>query len=392
MSIQNIRKKILFFLFLTLVLPVYAQENLLIINEIYPNPDTSSSQPFEWVEVINTSPLPISASQILITDASGKKLNLTTDPIYPNQYAVATSASILNNSGDTVKIILASTSAVLAEFSYAATDKEISWARCPDKIGPITKTTNQTPGSANLCPTPTPTPTNTPSPAPTKTEEKQDKVFDQLQISEVYPAPLSGEKEWVEIYNPYDYEVLLEDYLIDDSPTGSSAISFTLNIPARSYRSIELPRSILNNSGDQARLLSPEGEEISTFSFDKTEKGRSWIKDPEGKICQSQPSRDQPNPACKNFQADPQSSPADEKNSRERPSAATASKKKKTQPPNLYTANLPVKTKAENAKILGVSTANTSDQKQEKNTSLFFFNHILLALAYPLAKLLSQRL
>ncbi len=390
MSIQSIKKKMLFYFFLIFALPVYAEKDLLIINEIYPNPDANSSQPFEWVEIINISSSIISSSQILITDASGKKLNLTTDPIYPNQYAVATSSSILNNSGDTVKIILASTSAILNEVSYSNTNKGISWARCPDKTGQIAKTNDQTPGSANLCPTSTPTPTPTLTPTPPTPRDIQEKVLDQLEISEVYPAPLSGEKEWVEIFNPYDYEVLLEDYFIDDSPEGSSAISFTITVPARSYTSIELPRSILNNSGDQARLLSPEGKEISILSFGKTQKGTSWIKDPEGRICQSQPSRDRPNPACRNPQKNSQTAPINDKNLN-KPSTSTKSKKTKPQQPNLYTAKLPLKTADENTKILGASATNTSTKKQEDNTSLLFFNNILVLLAYPLAKLLIQR-
>lgn len=96
-------------------------------------------------------------------------------------------------------------------------------------------------------------------------------------VSEFYPNPVSGESEWVEFYNANSKEVLLENWKIDDViGGGSSPITFSYLAPKESYFVIELSKSILNNSGEDAVSLLDENDfPLHVVNFKKTIQGSS---------------------------------------------------------------------------------------------------------------------
>lgn len=75
----------------------------------------------------------------------------------------------------------------------------------------------------------------------------------QLVINEVYPAPLSDEKEWVEIYNPAALDVDLSDYSLKDGSIAAKNLSGT--ILAENYFVFEVSSGWLNNSGETLSLV-----------------------------------------------------------------------------------------------------------------------------------------
>lgn len=135
----------------------------------------------------------------------------------------------------------------------------------------------------SLTPTITPSPTPSSSPTPTRVATLQPTPADTPQpisgiyISEFHPYPLSGEQEWVELYNDLDVGVSLIDWYIDDTEgTGSSPKKFSLTIPPKGYGAIDLPSAMLNNGGDTVRLLDGAGRLVDTVSYESNQRGMSW--------------------------------------------------------------------------------------------------------------------
>ena len=99
-----------------------------------------------------------------------------------------------------------------------------------------------------------------------------------LRITELLPAPLPGEAEWVEIFNPTDEPVDLSGWTIGDQARRTPLIGV---IPPRSYLLIAnldlrspTPALIvdrigngLNNDADTISLHDPDGEARSTISY-----------------------------------------------------------------------------------------------------------------------------
>lgn len=90
-------------------------------------------------------------------------------------------------------------------------------------------------------------------------------------INEFLPHPSSGNKEWVEFYNP-DHVDLFSYYLDDDtdfsSDSGNSSKKSlsSINIDNQSYPYIEFS-SFLNNSGDFVVLFSSNGEILDKYEY-----------------------------------------------------------------------------------------------------------------------------
>ncbi|MCX7880219.1 MAG: lamin tail domain-containing protein [Ignavibacteria bacterium] len=69
----------------------------------------------------------------------------------------------------------------------------------------------------------------------------------QIVINEIYPAPLTNEVEWVEIYNPTDSDYELTNFFIQNR-TNTSFFPYFLNIPSKSFAILTSDTSKLINS------------------------------------------------------------------------------------------------------------------------------------------------
>ncbi len=101
-----------------------------------------------------------------------------------------------------------------------------------------------------------------------------------IRINEVYPAPNSGQEEFIELYNFGDKAVSLMGWKIDDIPNGGSAphtIS-ALTILPNKFLVITKSQShlTLNDTGDSVSLLQPSGLELDKVIFTEATKGSSW--------------------------------------------------------------------------------------------------------------------
>ncbi|MBI4133741.1 lamin tail domain-containing protein [Candidatus Uhrbacteria bacterium] len=93
-----------------------------------------------------------------------------------------------------------------------------------------------------------------------------------VKITEVVSAPLSGEKEWVELYNASDVAVDLTGWKLTDltDPQGTPAeqdlLALSGAIEPGTYLVFEVGATKLNNSGDSVGLYSGETE-VSRVTF-----------------------------------------------------------------------------------------------------------------------------
>lgn len=105
----------------------------------------------------------------------------------------------------------------------------------------------------------------------------------QVVISEVYPAPTSEEKEWVELYNTGEETVDISGWkLFEHFSNKNELVLFdntnfeNTNIEAKSFFVIELPTNKLNNSEEKISLENSNSEEISSLHFNNSESQKSF--------------------------------------------------------------------------------------------------------------------
>lgn len=96
-----------------------------------------------------------------------------------------------------------------------------------------------------------------------------------IEISALYPAPLEGESEWVELSNTGNASLSLANYTLEDetgSPmnlSGSLAAGQSIQISELSFQ--------LNNGGDSVTLKTLEGDILDTLSYSSSENGTAII-------------------------------------------------------------------------------------------------------------------
>ncbi|GIW64234.1 MAG: hypothetical protein KatS3mg092_0167 [Patescibacteria group bacterium] len=305
---------IIFFLFFSF--PVRAK---ILINEFLIEP-----QP-QQVEIINTGSESANLKNWLIDDDGGSSATYLINEdtiIYPNSCLVFSSNFYLNTkSADTIRLF-DNQNNLIDFFSYkSSSGSGISYQRIPDgennwATGEATLGLfNQTKTPCLILPTPTITPTlfptlsltptilliitNTPTPtsSPTLSLISYDNIF----ISEAMVYPDNNEKEWIEIFNDNDFNVNLVNWYIDDQESsGSSAKSFSLEIPAKSYKAIILSTNIFNNSGDSVRLLDFNKNLKDSFEYGSSLKNKTWgrIDFESDNVCLQEPSFEQKNNPC----------------------------------------------------------------------------------------------
>ncbi len=295
----------------------------LYLNEIYPAPLKGN---YEWVEIFNDGGKEIDLTHYSLSDKTGKLLYFNGNVVHSNNYVIATSSSVLNNTGDTI-FLKDDQDNLIEVATYSATlDSTQTVAKCPDKTGNWYVLSLTTKAESNylacfvLSPTPTPTlvpspteiitptltltpiltilpsPTVVPSPIPTKKEE-----YNHIFISEVMVNPDLNQSEWLELYNNNPYIVTLTDWFIDDiADGGSSPKKFSLTISAYGYNSLDLNSAIFNNNGDDVRLLNNEEQEKDKFQYSFSEKGIPWgrITIDNNNFCLQEESRDKKNNPC----------------------------------------------------------------------------------------------
>lgn len=107
-------RKVLFILTLSCLWAQEAQAAIRI-SEVYPAPESGK---YEWVEITNTSSEAINVTQYVLRDKALHALILPHIVLEKDQFVIATSSGVLNNSGDTVELVLNGT--ILESLTYPA--------------------------------------------------------------------------------------------------------------------------------------------------------------------------------------------------------------------------------------------------------------------------------
>lgn len=300
--------KLLLWLIITVFLVVPRADAKVWLNEI-----SAGSSP-EYIELYNSDSIPINLVDWYLDDiiekgSSPKKFSIE---LPGNGFGVIELNSIFNNSGGDSVRLLDNNEVEIDHYDYTINlSLNDIFIRCPDGGDAWVSTTIGSKEKSNLdnclllTPSLTPQPTlptaNSPTPTspflPTPTVHTTPGVL----LTEVMVYP-DNESEWAEIYNPQDSSVTLNGWYLDDGQnSGSSPKSFSLTIPAKSYKVIYLNTQIFNNSADTVRLLNSEFAEIDGFDYDGAEKSQSFsrqslIKD--DSWCLTNPSPNQANSTC----------------------------------------------------------------------------------------------
>lgn len=119
-----------------------------------------------------------------------------------------------------------------------------------------------------------------------------DLVSAQVVINEVYPQPLNGEFEWVELKNSSSVSAHLSGWILEDMLSSPKTIySFgTLEIlPSQFF--VATFSGQLNNNADGVVLRDLSGNIISQMSYSSSYSGLSWQLDNQGNFVSDSPSR-----------------------------------------------------------------------------------------------------
>jgi len=241
-----------------------AAESNVVLNEIF-TPGSS-----DWVEIYNTSPNEIDISGWKILDNSTTPVEIfpTNTRIDSGKFLVLEVSNRLNNGGDSVRLIN-SGGIEVDKFEYTSSVENKSFARIPDGTGSWFGGRNPTKGATNG--------SNPPS-SDSEVNTKTGKII----LSEFMPNP-DGGQEWVELYNPNNFDIDIGGWKIDDIEGASSPFKIPENtkINSKSFKLFSFS-SKLNNSGDSVRLINKGGSVLETYTYDKTIKGLSFAKNTKG--------------------------------------------------------------------------------------------------------------
>ena len=278
--------------------------------EVYPAPDKGA---FEWVEMYNDSSDPVDLKKYSIFDTNGNNVILNGLILAPYSYSIATSSSVINNTGDTL-FLKDDTNTIV---NTVTTPKDLtsaqSYALCDDGWR-VTDKISKNETNTLACysaPTNTPSPTAILTPSPVISRSS---FYSNIYISEALPYPEKNASEWLEIVNQNSFEVNLANWQIDDAEGGSSRQKISTTIPANSYKRIFLENSMLNNDGDDIRLLDTQNEVVDGVSYVFPQQGQSvsrasFISE---SMCITTPTPNEANEACPiSLQTDLQNSNAD---------------------------------------------------------------------------------
>lgn len=100
----------------------------------------------------------------------------------------------------------------------------------------------------------------------------------QVVLSEVYPAPTSEEKEWVELFNTSADTVDISGWKLFEHFSSRNELTTFANIQIEPYSFVifELPANKLNNSEEKITLENSSANEVSTIYYTNSESQKSF--------------------------------------------------------------------------------------------------------------------
>jgi hypothetical protein len=232
----------------------------ILINEIFPNPKENEKQN-EFIELYNPTDEDISLTNWILRDASKTGKYIIDDTVilaknytlfYRSEFSFA-----LNNSGDETISLIAPNGKTISSVSYTSSREErsLNYAKKWYWEKP-------TPGAENR-------------------DNPLIKTYPKLLLSEILPNPSGTEStdEYIEIYNPNDMPVDLENWVLRDA-TVSGAYTFMdkLYIAPHAYFVIyrDTFSFALNNSNETVYLIAPNEKVVDVLTYDKSKEDVSY--------------------------------------------------------------------------------------------------------------------
>jgi hypothetical protein len=245
------------------VSPVDAQASSIKINEFAAVTDGSN----DWVELFNEGSSRISLEGWELKDSLESSPKELSGCIAPGGFRKINFSNRLNNGGDEIRLFDKNNSLIdsLKYFSdkVPVHEKGGSTGRNPED-------------SENWSAFTTSTPKNTTC----KTSSTSSQNYPRLSLSEIFPNPEKGGREWVEIYNPNSSKVALSNWQLIDAANHKKGLSGS--VAGKSYKVFYFSSGWLNNSGDSLKLVNPNGKQVEKYQFGESEKGVSFAKDASG--------------------------------------------------------------------------------------------------------------
>jgi hypothetical protein len=223
--------------------------NQVLINEAYPNPNSSEN---EWIEIFNSSQEDINLNGWTLVDEVSSPSIVhkfsDEDKINPlSFFIVELSSSKLNNSGDTINLIN-DNQEIISQLSYVNSEPEKSFSLTKD--GEI------------IISSPTKNKINE------ETDQTSNQKYPDLFIHNATACPKDDDPESIEIQNPNNTAVILNNWQIKDLANNKIVLTEKEIALELNLTTISLTKSILNNSGDTIFLLDPNDKLIDQFSYD----------------------------------------------------------------------------------------------------------------------------
>lgn len=107
----------------------------------------------------------------------------------------------------------------------------------------------------------------------------------EIVINEIMAKPSTGEKEWIEIYNPTSSSVDLTGWVIQEKTATTetfNSYNLTGSLNSDSFYIYEFSNSKLNDGGDTINLINPQGGLIDTYSYTDAPRGKTYARIPNG--------------------------------------------------------------------------------------------------------------
>ncbi len=274
--------------------PQYDLTTTVRLNEVYPQPNTTSND--EFIELYNSGDKTVNLSGWILDDirnGGSSPFVFGAQNILPKSYLVVYKTETkltLNDSGDDVYLIQPN-GFELDHTSYTSAPRGQTWARFDDGWK---WTSSPTPNGKNVLSAPPSKDTNS-----TPIDEPDDILSfqkDDILITELLPNPKEGE-EFVELYNNSAKPIEIKNWTLQDKSKHKYKIAnFAINIQTTSGLTVQPQQYVVitktmsgialnNTGGETVTLFDPNGNVIATVSYpDKAPvgavyawDGKTWI-------------------------------------------------------------------------------------------------------------------
>ncbi|PIP67212.1 MAG: hypothetical protein COW93_01430, partial [Parcubacteria group bacterium CG22_combo_CG10-13_8_21_14_all_41_9] len=104
----------------------------------------------------------------------------------------------------------------------------------------------------------------------------------QIFITEIFPNPAGADNdEWIKLYNPNNFNIILDNWIIDDQEGGSKPHTIIdRSIGAKEYLTLgkEETKIMLNNTSDEVRLFDIKEKLIDSVLYDDVKEEQTYLK------------------------------------------------------------------------------------------------------------------